>query len=494
MRSLRLIALLAIPAQLAFAQQSVPAASSASTATGTPLSLDEAISTAQRNNPNFQQFKNTVRSADAQVKAANGQLLPQVQASFRTGYQQGGNQIIQGVQLGSTDAYNSSYFLGLSYNILPSAAFVPRAARAQRDAAEADVTSQSESLRSGVTSAYITAVQQEALAAVSDTLVASAQGQLDLVNAKMELGAGTIVDVRAAEVTLGQAQVQALTSHNAAQVAKLQLYQLMGVPADLSRPLNTQFTITPPNMSVDSLVSLARRVNPDLAAKKSRETASELNVKVAKSSYLPSLSLSTGYGAQAFGYANSDALVQTAQANNTRSYKSCLASDSLRVGAGLSSLPCDPGILTADEMSAIRSGNKPFNFIKSPYSLSAGLNLPIFNGFARETNIEQSKVTRDNALYDVKARDLQITTDVTQAYLTMLADYKTIDLQTTLSAQAAANLDAQTERYKVGAATFLDVTTARATYEQQQIARVNAIYEYHRAFAALENAVGRPLR
>jgi len=46
----------------------------------------------------------------------------------------------------------------------------------------------------------------------------------------------------------------------------------------------------------------------------------------------------------------------------------------------------------------------------------------------------------------------------------------------------------------VGAKTFLDVTTARGTYEQALSARVNAIYEYHKAFAALESAVGRPLR
>ena len=50
------------------------------------------------------------------------------------------------------------------------------------------------------------------------------------------------------------------------------------------------------------------------------------------------------------------------------------------------------------------------------------------------------------------------------------------------------------ERYKVGLATFLDVTTSRGTYEQALIDRVNAVYDYHKAFAALENAVGRPLR
>ena len=50
------------------------------------------------------------------------------------------------------------------------------------------------------------------------------------------------------------------------------------------------------------------------------------------------------------------------------------------------------------------------------------------------------------------------------------------------------------ERYRVGANTFLDVTQSRAEYERAQTDLINAIYEFHRSFAALENAVGRPLR
>ena len=71
---------------------------------------------------------------------------------------------------------------------------------------------------------------------------------------------------------------------------------------------------------------------------------------------------------------------------------------------------------------------------------------------------------------------------------------KTVELQEQIAAKAAEELAFAEERYKVGATTFLDVTTSRGTYEQAPIDRVNAIYDYHKAFAALENAVGRPLR
>ena len=34
----------------------------------------------------------------------------------------------------------------------------------------------------------------------------------------------------------------------------------------------------------------------------------------------------------------------------------------------------------------------------------------------------------------------------------------------------------------------------RASFERAENDRINAIYDYHKAFAALESAVGRPLR
>jgi outer membrane protein len=488
MRSLRLFAIAAIPAQLA-AQQAVPATA------GSTLSLEQAISTAQRNNPQFLQTQNLLRDANANVRTAYGSLMPQANANFSTAYTQGGTQYVQGVALPTNPAtYSSRYSLGLSYNITAAAAYIPRAAKANQAAAQADITSAAELLRSTVTQDYITALQNEAQAAVADTLVQTAQGQLQLVNAKLEVGAGTIIDVRAAEVALGQAQVNALTAHNAARVAKVRLFQEMGVAPDPDAKLTTTFTVSQPTFTLDSLLDLARRVNPDVAAKKSREYSSQQQIRVAQANYLPSVSLSTGYGANAFGYVDPQILAEQASAGVASSYKSCLTADSIRVGAGLAAKGCGSGTVSPAQLDAIRATNKPFTFNKAPFGLSAFLSIPIFNGFAREGQVEQARVAHENAMYDVKARNLQLTTDVTQQYLNLVTAAKTVELQTQIAQKAAEDLALSEASFKVGAKTFLDVTTARGLYEQAQIARVNAIYDYHRVFAALESAVGRPLR
>jgi outer membrane protein len=490
MRLLRLVALLAIPAQVALGQQ--PAA----TVRGTTLTLEEAIAVARQNNPQLIQTQNGVRNLDAQVRTTYGALLPSASLGFGTTFNKGGTQYFNGVPIpgGSSDSYQSGYNLSLRYSLGAQALYAPRAARATRDAGQADAANTDEFVRATVTQQYITVAQNDAQAAVLDSLVETASGQLDLVNAKLKVGAGTIIDVRAAEVALGQAQVNALTAHNNAQVAKLRLFQTLGVPANLNVNLTTTFSLAQPTFKLEELLTMAQRVNPDLAAKRSREYASKMNVRVAQASYLPSLSFSTGWGANAFGYANSEILASRAQLNAAQGYSSCVSFDSLRAGAGLSQLGCGSPTLTDAELAKARSQNQPFKFSTAPFSLNASVSLPIFNGFSREQNLEQARVSRDNAAYDVRARTLQITTDVTQAYLNLVTSAKTVDLQTQIAAKAAEDLALNEASFRVGAKTFLDVSTARATYEKTQIDRVNAIYQYHFNFAALENAVGRPLR
>ena len=83
---------------------------------------------------------------------------------------------------------------------------------------------------------------------------------------------------------------------------------------------------------------------------------------------------------------------------------------------------------------------------------------------------------------------------MTSAYLTLTTSVRTVQIQEQNSAAARDALYLAEERYKVGAATFVDVTDARAAYERAENDRIGAVYDYHKAFAALENAVGRPLR
>ncbi|MDB4906402.1 MAG: outer rane efflux protein [Gemmatimonadetes bacterium] len=489
---------LSLPVTLLVAVASMAQAQQRPAQGGATLTLDEALTLARRNNPTYLQQANARRSADAAVRSARAQLLPSADVSFSNRFQQGGKQVFNGLSFASSsDALQSSYNLGLNYRFNSTSLINPKLARANRDATEADITSTAEQLRSGVTQQYLVVLQAQARASVQDTLVATAKAQLDLANAKQSVGAGTILDVRRAEVAVGQAQVNALNTKNIAEVEKLRLFQQLGVTQPANVDLSTRFSVTEPHFSLDSLLNLARGTHPAVAALRSRERAAGLSVRSAQGAYTPTLSLSTGWGGNSYEYTNSNFLVEQARASATQSRSSCFSNDSLRRGAGLTGIAgCSQITFTDAQAAAIRETNNtyPFRFTRAPFSVSATLSLPLFDNLNREQRLEEAQVNRDNARFNTQARELQLTADVTQAFLQLRTNYQTAQLQEQNSAKAREELSYAEERYKVGAATFLDVITSRSTYEQALIDRVNAIYEYHKAFAALENAVGRPLR
>lgn len=461
------------------------------------LSLDEAISLARRNNPNFLQTVNARRSADANLRSAYATLLPSLSANMSGRYQIAGQQFVQGIALSNnSDVVQSSYGIGLNYTINSAVLFAPKAFRAQRDAAEADVTGALELLRSAATQQYINVIQAEARAALQDTLSKTTMGLLELAKARQSVGAATILDVRRAEVAFGQSEVAALQQHNLARVEMLRLFQLLGVeqPADVR--LTTRFAITPLTFSLDSLKGVAKAHNPGLNALRSRETAAGATVNSNRGQYLPTLSFNTGWGGQTQALTNDAAAVSRATGGFLGAQSQCFQDDSIRAGVGMARLPCGSFSFTAADTAAVIASNQkfPFDFTRSPRSYSVFVSMPIFDNLNRETRLQQALIQRNDAKYNVRARDLQLTMEVTQAYLNVQTAVRTVEMQAVNASRAREELSFAEERYRVGAATFLDVTTSRGTFEQAQIDRLNAIYDYHKAFAALENAVGRPLR
>ena len=494
MHSTKLVAATLCVALAALHGRAVRAQSIDSTG-GPVLTLDQAVQMAVRHNPLHLQVINDRRNATANRKAAYGALLPRFDATLQGQYTQSGSTSIQGVQFAvSSDIYQSFYSLGLTYNLGWSSFVNPRLQNANVKAADADIVGSRITVQSTVTQDYLTVLQDKAKAELQDTLVAQAQIQLDLAKAKMAVGSGTQLDVSKAQVTLGQAQVAGLQARNQVEIDKLRLFQEMGVPEPPNVQLTTQFTVQPPAFSVDSVLELARQQNPTLNALRVRSKAASLGVSSAKSSYFPTLQLSTGLSGFTYEYANPQFLVQQQMLNAA----SCFSEDSMRVGAGLPSIAsaCQQAVVTPERAAQIRAANNqfPFNFTKQPFSVSAILSLPIFNNFQREQQVEQAEASRNDADYRARAQELQLTADVTAAYLTLQTQVKTVQLQEQNAAQARQQLDLAETRYKVGAATYLDLADAQATYSTAENDRINAVYQYHKAFAALESAVGHPLR
>lgn len=459
------------------------------------LSVEQAVTLAIRHNPTHLSVVNDRSSATALRKAAYGQLLPRLDAQLTGNYQKAGEAPLNSVQFATTsDVYQSFYSLGLTYNLSLSTFVMPKRQNANVRAADADIVGSQINVQTTVTQDYLTVLQDQAKVILQDTLIAQAQLQLDLAKAKVAVGSGTQLDVSKAQVTLGQAQVAAIQDRNLVDVDKLRLFQEMGVQEPQNVQLTSQFVVEPPKFTLDSVLALARMQNPTLNALKVRTEVASLDVTSARKDYFPSLQVSTGIQGFTAQLSNPNVLIGQA----IQGAANCFSEDSIRVGAGLPSINsfCQQQVVTPQVAAQIRAQNSqfPFGFTRQPLAISATLTFPIFNNFQREQLVEQAEALRNDADYRAKAQELQLTADVTAAYLTLQAQVQTVTLQEQNAAQARQQLDLAEVKYKAGAATYLDISDAQATFSQAENDRINSIYQYHKAFAALEGAVGHPLR
>ncbi len=463
------------------------------------LTLEEALEIAQRNNPIYLQSITGRTRASAGVRSAYGALLPSADVSVGGSYREGRPQFFGGVAFGATsDILSSSWNLSANSRLSLGTFAEIKRANASLDAADADVENARYALRNGVTGQFLLALQLQARASLQDTLVVQQRLQLQLAQARAGVGSATSLDVKRAEVGLGQQEVAALRARNSAEVSRLQLFQQLGVAMPPEVVLSAALPLDLPTFDLTDLLTTSRQSNPALRATQARERVADANVRAARGAYTPSLSLSASVGGVAQKQTNIEPAILSQQQSTARSRASCFTTDSIRVGAGMPSIAgqCNAIVFTPADAAALRDANSnyPFGFTRNPYNLSLNVSLPLFDGFGREQRMQEANAGRTDARYNVRRQDLALTADVTSALVTVRAARRTVDLQNTNAATAREALQLAEERYRVGASTFVDLTTARAEYERAETDRIDAVYEFHRAFAALEAAVGRTLR
>lgn len=410
------------------------------------LSLAEALEVARRSNPDFLATLNDRGPASRRLTSSVASLLtPQLSVSRFLSYTQSveSERNFQGIPLPPTPATTySAYSLDFSY-ILSGATLSNRGlAAAQLRAADQDIEGARTLLETSVRQQYLNLLQARAQAVLARHSVERATENLQLAQARYGVGQGTLIDVRRAEVEKGQAEVNLLRSDQAVEAETLRLFQRMGVPAPepVRVELTDSFPVTEPRFRADTLIALALAENPVLRALRAREAAARWNTRAATSQYLPSLRLAAGYGKYS----------RTADTTTFRG--------------------------------------------TDPWQLSVGLSLPIYDGFSRMVDVSSARAGEDDLRLGVRARELALRAEVSAAHQALMSSYRTIAIQESNRGAAREALELATQRYRVGSGTYIELLDARVSSERAEAEYITAVYDYHKSIAALENAVGRPLR
>jgi len=482
------------------------------------LTLTEALELGRRNSPTYRQWLNDAGPANWAVRNAYANLLPSVDVSGGMGYTGSGASTFGGSTFNqSSPSLSSNYSLSFAWQLSGAELSATGQQKATRRATEADITSAAEQLRNDITVQYLNALQ-----AVAQTEVARVQVQrnadfLALARAKYTVGQSTMLDVRQAEVLKGQSDVALLRAQQTENEAKLELFRRMGVslpglPETIQ--LADSFPVTEPQFDQQQLLALAQEENPSLKAFRAREVAATWGVRSAKSRFLPTVSVSAGIQGFTQEFTNESLLLNQRLAGAQSSADNCRFQNALigtLPGGGVPGYPNGGIIADCNAFSNLDATGDallpsfrdqligqndvfPFSFTKQPFAARLTISLPIFDGFTRNLQVAQAQAAEDDLTESVRARKLQVEAEVAARFLGVRNSYLSIQVQEQSRQSAREQLRLAQDRYRLGAGSSLEVSDAQNTVTRAEGDYVNAVYEYHKAVAALELAVGRPLR
>ena len=476
------------------AQQAVPSR----------LSLADALDIARENNPSFLQTTNDEALADWDVRQAYGELLPTVSAGSNVSWQGPGEQRIGSLTLGDLgfgnqpSYYFSSYNVGLNYSLNWATLKGPAQAKAERGVTLASIDLAEATLVSAVTNAYLDLLRQQEALRLADQQLENNRFNLRLAQGQLEVGSVTPIDVGQAEVQVGRSEVLVLQTRNLVDTGKMRLLQQLGLRVDQDVELSTVFALSEPTWALEELTGMALDQNPTLrAAQRSRESA-DIGISVARSQYLPSMSISTGWSGFTREASNTDFQLVQAQAQVAGSVAQCVQTNDLyaRLANPLPPRDCSRFVFTDAQRQSILDQNSafPFNFQRSPPSVSLGISIPIFQGLGRERNLQAARLQREDFGQQVREQELALEADVSIDLANVRTAYESALLEERNRELADQQLRLARERYQLGAITFVELVDAQTLLAQADRDRIIAVFAYHDAVTRLEALVGSSLR
>lgn len=408
-----------------------------------PISLNEAVTLAQRNSPAAIQARGQLRTSASAIRSAYGAFIPSLSMSMGQ-TKQGGQRFdpLRGPVTQSASPWQ--YSLGLSSGLElfdGGRRFAQlRAARADEHAAEANDVSQRFNIALQVKREYANVLAARESESAARAQLEQAEAQLRASVARVQAGAATMSDSLRSVIQVGNARLALLTAQNNLRVASASLTRLVATPFLVTaNPADTLERVT---FNADSLmlIELAQR-GPAVVQAERNLAAASADEWAAKTAYLPTVSLSFSY-------------------NGNRQ----------------------------DSAYVLTFG--PYAYGRQ---FSVRLNYPLFNNFTREDQVLRARVAEDNAAAALRDARLAAQQSLIQQFGVLRTAEERIRIQQASVLAAQEDLRVMQQRYALGASTLLDLLTSQSQLNQARAALIQARQDYRIARAQIEAIVGRDL-
>ena len=268
-----------------------------------------------------------------------------------------------------------------------------------------------------------------------------------------------------AEVELANLQTAALQSDNMMQTSLDQLKQLLGMPMD--QPIRLVGDLEPDQrgsyqtISTDDAVALALEHRPDLEQLRTTMTLQQLNSRVTRTGYLPTLSAFANYS----------------YIGNVPENRTVVFSD-----------PTNPFAFSQQT-----NGFFSDNYWDQAFSIGLQLNWRLFDGFQTRNRAQQQKIQADRTQIQYEQQLQNIRQEVSAAMrnlevarLQILSQEQNVD-------RAELSYSYAQKRLQEGVSSPLEERNASEQLDQSTLNYLQAVHDFLRAQSAFETAVGMPM-
>ncbi len=425
------------------------------------VTLSEALDLSERNSPAMVQARQDVRVAEAQERQAFGAFLPSLNFSANESYTPVRIDATTGgrASAGGGTPYNQSVSLNASVDLFTGfrRGAQRRSAQATTGQREAAQLRQEYAVALATKQAFFNALANAELVGVAQTRLRSAQEQLNLTSERLRLGATTRSDSLQARVQYGNAQLALITAQHELRNAQAILGRQIGVEGLVAATPDSTLEVRVQTLDTAALRREALDAAPSIREADASLAAATASRSASRAQYMPTLSAS-------LNQRWSRALNRT--------------------------FTPDPIVIRDTAGNVVSVNEMPFNGSRT---LQVSMSFPIFNGFQRETNIATADANVRSAEARLRDTRLQLDQQLTQSFAALEAAAARVDIARVSVAAAEEGLRMQRERYRLGAATLVEVLTAQISLDQAQVDLVRARYDYLVARAQIEAYVGHGL-
>lgn len=405
---------------------------------GEPLTLEEAVSLALRNNRAVQistlgvdKTRNALREA-----RSNANFTIQGNATYtrfdRVAEARFGPQT---VRIGNIENRTARITLTQIIDISGLVRTAVRAANVTLTVSELELARTRNDTILQVVQAYQGVARADEFVRVAEEALRNAQERLRLVRAQVDAGVAAQFDLLRAETAVAQAEQAVLNARNQRELAAAALNNLLGrdldAPVQVVKPARLPEETLPP---LETLTQQAYENRPELIAARRGVDLAQIGIETARRSLLPNI-------------------VLTGQAD-------------------------------------FNLNTSAFNPRRETYTGVAVLSVPIWDGGIARAREAQARDDLQIAQLRLQQAREGVALEVRQAYLNLQDAQKRLAVAQKGLEQATEALRLARVRFEAGVSPQLEISDAELAFTQAQTNLVNAQYDYLDAYAALLRAVG----